>query len=61
MPLRRADWDEYLQWAVDSFKLATAGVEDRTQTHSHFCYSDFVRLLSVVGGLTADSSDRTTS
>lgn len=46
MPLRKADWDEYLLWAVDSFKLATAGVEDRTQTHSHFCYSDFNEIMS---------------
>lgn len=44
MPLRRADWDAYLKWAVDSFRLSTAGVKDSTQTHSHFCYSDFVRL-----------------
>jgi 5-methyltetrahydropteroyltriglutamate--homocysteine methyltransferase len=43
LPLRRVDWDGYLRWAVDSFKLATAGVDDSTQTHSHFCYSDFVR------------------
>lgn len=39
LPLRRADWDAYLRWAVDSFKLSTAGVEDNTQIHSHFCYS----------------------
>jgi 5-methyltetrahydropteroyltriglutamate--homocysteine methyltransferase len=45
LPLRRVDWDGYLRWAVDSFKLATAGVEDSTQTHSHFCYSDFVRTF----------------
>lgn len=39
LPLRRADWDAYLRWAVDSFKLSTAGVENDTQIHSHFCYS----------------------
>lgn len=33
--------DDYLQWAVDSFRISTAGVEDSTQIHSHFCYSDF--------------------
>lgn len=54
MPLRRADWDEYLKWAVDSFKLATAGVEDRTQTHSHFCYSDFNEIMSHIARLDAD-------
>lgn len=54
MPLRKADWDEYLHWAVDSFKLATAGVEDRTQTHSHFCYSDFNEIMSHIARLDAD-------
>jgi len=43
LPLRQSEWNEYLTWAVDSFRLATAGVEDKTQTHSHFCYSDFNR------------------
>ncbi|AOW05338.1 cobalamin-independent synthase [Yarrowia lipolytica] len=33
--------DDYLKWAVDSFRISTAGVEDSTQIHSHFCYSDF--------------------
>ena len=37
LPLRQVDWDGYLTWAVDSFKLATAGVEDKTSIHSHFC------------------------
>jgi 5-methyltetrahydropteroyltriglutamate--homocysteine methyltransferase len=34
LPLRKVDWDNYLQWAVDSFRLATSGVEDSTQIHS---------------------------
>jgi methionine synthase II (cobalamin-independent) len=37
-PLRRTEWDAYLKWAVDSFRLATSSVEDVTQIHSHFCY-----------------------
>jgi methionine synthase II (cobalamin-independent) len=37
-PLRRSEWDSYLKWAVDSFRLATASVENVTQIHSHFCY-----------------------
>lgn len=45
LPLRRVDWDGYLKWAVDSFKLATAGVEDNTQIHSHFCYSELSAAL----------------
>lgn len=54
MPLRRSDWDEYLGWAVDTFKLATAGVRDETQTHSHFCYSDFGDIFPSIQRLDAD-------
>merc|ERR1711939_857667 len=54
LPLRRADWDGYLRWAVDSFKLATAGVEDDTQIHSHFCYSDFNDIFEHIARLDAD-------
>ncbi|KAH7097387.1 cobalamin-independent methionine synthase [Auriculariales sp. MPI-PUGE-AT-0066] len=54
LPLRRVDWDDYLTWAVDSFRLATAGVEDSTQTHSHFCYSDFNDIFPSIQRLDAD-------
>ncbi|KDN48107.1 hypothetical protein RSAG8_03123, partial [Rhizoctonia solani AG-8 WAC10335] len=54
LPLRRVDWDAYLTWAVDSFKLATAGVTDATQTHSHFCYSDFNDIFPSIQRLDAD-------
>ncbi|EKM80147.1 hypothetical protein AGABI1DRAFT_113354 [Agaricus bisporus var. burnettii JB137-S8] len=54
LPLRRADWDGYLEWAVDSFKLATAGVTDQLQTHSHFCYSDFDDIFPSIQRLDAD-------
>ncbi|KAF8272554.1 cobalamin-independent methionine synthase [Lactarius quietus] len=54
LPLRRADWDNYLKWAVDSFKLSTAGVSDALQTHSHFCYSDFGDIFPSIQRLDAD-------
>ncbi|KIL00624.1 hypothetical protein PAXRUDRAFT_821522 [Paxillus rubicundulus Ve08.2h10] len=54
LPLRRSDWDEYLEWAVDTFKLSTAGVTDATQTHSHFCYSDFGDIFPSIQRLDAD-------
>lgn len=54
LPLRREDWDHYLTWAVDSFRLATAGVKDTTQTHSHFCYSDFNDIFPSIKRLDAD-------
>lgn len=54
LPLRRVEWDAYLKWAVDSFKLTTAGLSDRTQVHSHFCYSDFDDIFPSVQRLDAD-------
>ena len=54
LPLRKEDWDAYLTWAVDSFRLATAGVKDVTQTHSHFCYSDFNDIFPSIQRLDAD-------
>ncbi|GAA5840774.1 hypothetical protein JCM5353_005341 [Sporobolomyces roseus] len=54
LPLRQSEWNEYLTWAVDSFRLATAGVEDKTQTHSHFCYSDFNLIFDSIARLDAD-------
>ncbi|TFK55976.1 cobalamin-independent methionine synthase [Heliocybe sulcata] len=54
LPLRRSDWDAYLTWAVDSFRLATAGVSDALQTHSHFCYSDFGDIFPSIQRLDAD-------
>jgi 5-methyltetrahydropteroyltriglutamate--homocysteine methyltransferase len=54
LPLRRSDWDSYLKWAVDSFKLSTAGLSDKTQAHSHFCYSDFDDIFPSIQRLDAD-------
>jgi len=54
LPLRKQDWQEYLNWAVDSFRLATAGVKNSTQTHSHFCYSDFNDIFESIKKLDAD-------
>jgi 5-methyltetrahydropteroyltriglutamate--homocysteine methyltransferase len=48
LPLRRADWAHYLQWSVDAFRLATAGVRDGTQIHTHMCYSEFNDVLQVI-------------
>jgi 5-methyltetrahydropteroyltriglutamate--homocysteine methyltransferase len=54
LPLRRADWAAYLQWAVDAFRLATAGVRDATQIHTHMCYSEFNDVLRVIEQMDAD-------
>ena len=54
LPLKKRDQAEYLQWSVDSFKLATAGVEDKTQIHTHLCYSEFGVVLDAIDKLDAD-------
>src|SRR6266536_689102 len=54
LPLRRADWPAYLEWAVDAFRLATAGVRDATQIHTHMCYSEFNDVLRVIERMDAD-------
>src|SRR6185312_2690610 len=45
LPLRQRDHEGYLRWAVDAFRLATAGVADETQIHTHMCYSEFGDIL----------------
>ncbi len=54
LPLRRSDWAGYLEWAVDAFRLATAGVRDATQIHTHMCYSEFNDVLRVIERMDAD-------
>jgi 5-methyltetrahydropteroyltriglutamate--homocysteine methyltransferase len=55
LPLRRADWQTYLRWAVDAFRLATAGVADRTQIHTHMCYCEFNDIIEAIAELDADA------
>ncbi|MBI4353558.1 MAG: 5-methyltetrahydropteroyltriglutamate--homocysteine S-methyltransferase [Candidatus Omnitrophica bacterium] len=54
LPLRKSDWTEYLRWAVDAFKLASAGVRDETQVHTHMCYSEFNDIIDAVAAMDAD-------
>jgi 5-methyltetrahydropteroyltriglutamate--homocysteine methyltransferase len=54
LPLRRERQGEYLAWALDSFRLATSGVLDETQIHTHMCYSKFGEVLSTLAALDAD-------
>jgi 5-methyltetrahydropteroyltriglutamate--homocysteine methyltransferase len=54
LPLRRADQDEYLRWAVGAFRLATSGVADSTQIHTHLCYSEFGDVIGAIADLDAD-------
>jgi 5-methyltetrahydropteroyltriglutamate--homocysteine methyltransferase len=54
LPLRSKDKDAYLQWAVDAFRLATSGVADSTQIHTHLCYSEFGEVIGAIADLDAD-------
>ncbi|PSK92979.1 methionine synthase (B12-independent) [Haloactinopolyspora alba] len=54
LPLRAADQDDYLRWSVEAFRLATSGVADTTQIHTHLCYSEFGDVVAAIDGLGAD-------
>ncbi|KMS85079.1 5-methyltetrahydropteroyltriglutamate--homocysteine methyltransferase, partial [Streptomyces regensis] len=54
LPLRAARQQEYLDWAVESFRLATSGVTDGTQIHTHLCYSEFGDVIDAIVALDAD-------
>jgi 5-methyltetrahydropteroyltriglutamate--homocysteine methyltransferase len=54
LPLRRADREAYLAWAVGAFRLATSGAADATQIHTHMCYSEFGEIIDAIAGLDAD-------
>ena len=54
LPLKKKDQPAYLDWSVGAFRLATAGVEDKTQIHTHLCYSEFGVVIDAINGLDAD-------
>ncbi|CAG8570667.1 3312_t:CDS:2 [Funneliformis mosseae] len=54
LPIRKEDWNEYLQWAVDAFLLSSCGVDCSTQIHTHMCYSDFNDIIEAIQRLDAD-------
>ncbi|WP_242111788.1 5-methyltetrahydropteroyltriglutamate--homocysteine S-methyltransferase [Luteimonas aquatica] len=54
LPLRRAHWRAYLEWAVECFRIAAAGVADHTQVHTHMCYSEFNDIIEAVAAMDAD-------
>jgi 5-methyltetrahydropteroyltriglutamate--homocysteine methyltransferase len=54
LPLRKAAWEAYLQWAVDAFKISASGVQDATQIHTHMCYSEFNDIIQHIANMDAD-------
>ncbi|MDB5117562.1 MAG: 5-methyltetrahydropteroyltriglutamate--homocysteine S-methyltransferase, partial [Mucilaginibacter sp.] len=54
LPLRKADWASYLDWAVKAFRISAAGVRDETQIHTHMCYSEFNDIIEHIAQMDAD-------
>lgn len=54
LPLRRAQWQEYLDWAVEAFRLCASGVGDETQIHTHMCYSECNDVIKSIAAMDAD-------
>ncbi|MGG5207866.1 5-methyltetrahydropteroyltriglutamate--homocysteine S-methyltransferase [Chryseobacterium sp. MIQD13] len=54
LPLRRSEWQEYLKWAVEAFRISASGVEDSTQIHTHMCYSEFNDIIQNIADMDAD-------
>lgn len=54
LPLRQADWKNYLDWAIESFRISANGVRDETQIHTHMCYSEFNDIIEAIARMDAD-------
>lgn len=54
LPLKKSDWQNYLQWAVRAFRISSSGVKDETQIHTHMCYSEFNDIIQNIADMDAD-------
>ena len=54
LPLRKSQWQRYLDWAVASFRITANGVQDETQIHTHMCYSEFNDIIASIADMDAD-------
>ncbi len=54
LPLRKSQWQSYLDWAVESFRISANGVNDETQIHTHMCYSEFNDIIESIANMDAD-------
>lgn len=54
LPLRKARWQAYLDWAAEAFRLTASGVGDETQIHTHMCYSEFNDVIASIAAMDAD-------
>ncbi len=54
LPIRKSEWQAYLDWAVGAFRLSAGGVGAITQIHTHMCYSEFNDIIAAVAAMDAD-------
>ena len=54
LPLRKAQWQEYLNWAIGAYRISANGVKDETQIHTHMCYSEFNDIIDSIADMDAD-------
>jgi 5-methyltetrahydropteroyltriglutamate--homocysteine methyltransferase len=54
LPLHAAERKDYLAWAVGAFRLASSGVGDETQVHTHMCYGKFNDIIESIAAFDAD-------
>ena len=54
LPLRKSQWQHYLDWAVECFRITANGVADATQIHTHMCYSEFNDIIAAIADMDAD-------
>lgn len=54
LPLRKENWQTYLEWAVKAFRISASGVKDATQIHTHMCYSEFNDIIQNIADMDAD-------
>jgi 5-methyltetrahydropteroyltriglutamate--homocysteine methyltransferase len=54
LPIRKSEWQSYLDWAVEAFRLTAGGVKAQTQIHTHMCYSEFNDIIAAVAAMDAD-------
>jgi 5-methyltetrahydropteroyltriglutamate--homocysteine methyltransferase len=54
LPLRREDWQDYLDWTIESFRITAAGARPETQVHTHMCYSEFGDIFQAISDMDAD-------
>ncbi|MFT7411545.1 MAG: 5-methyltetrahydropteroyltriglutamate--homocysteine methyltransferase [Oleispira sp.] len=53
LPLRKSQWQPYLEWAIEAFKICSNGVRDETQIHTHMCCSEFNDIIELIADMDA--------